>query len=141
MYDQRALLLAIVCSLALTGCSTLSDGPATPKSAVTSGQETPTIDAQVNVSEARERALNSETDYVTARLQNASCLDSWDVGSFTVGPKVTVVNHSDRGITVRVRRPYSTAKGEAVYDAEHYARYLVTKTGTERLSGDTVAPC
>lgn len=141
MYHRMVLLLAIACSLAFTGCSTLSDDPATPKSAVASGQETPTIGAQINVSEAKERVLRSETNYVTDRLQSASCLDSWDVGSFTAGPKQTVVNQSDRGIIIRVRRPYAMAKGEKEIDVEHYARYLVTKTKTERLSGDTIAPC
>ncbi|GGM48396.1 hypothetical protein GCM10009006_32040 [Haloarcula argentinensis] len=112
---------------------------ATPIS--TDSQVSLTSDVQLNISEAKERALEAETSYVSTRLKNASCLDSWDIGSFTAGPDATVINQTNRGVVIKARRPYSWEKGKSVYDAEHYARYLVTKTELKRLSGDTIEPC
>lgn len=131
MFRRAVLRLVVASSLALAGCAGSVSGPATP---------TPSP-PQISDENATERALAAETAYVSARLENASCLDSWEIGEFTMRAEATVTNRTDRGVIVAVQRPYSWTKDETVADLGSTARYRVTETDSTRLSGSSLNPC
>jgi len=92
-------------------------------------------------SEATDRALEAETDYVSARLENASCLSYGETGEFTASAEATVTNRTQNGVVLNVQRPYSWAKNDTVADLVSNASYLVTKNQTNRRSGTSISPC
>lgn len=96
----------------------------------------------VTADDAKERALAAEGDDVTARLENASCVDGWGLTSYAgVERTATVTNRTADGVYVAVTQPYwySTAREEADVGSE--ATYLVTADTVRRVDGTDVAPC
>ena len=120
MARRTALLVVVAGTLLLAGCAG-SSGPPDSK--------------------ATDRALEAETDYVSARLPNATCLGRWGVGEYTTNAEATVVDRTNRGVVVEVQRPYSWERGAMTADAVSNARYLVTESDTVRQSGPPIDPC
>jgi hypothetical protein len=122
--SRAALLaLAVVVAIALAGCSGLG-GP------------------DVTDDAAKERALTAEEQYLTARFENASCVEDWGLQSFTgIDREATVVNRTTDGLYVDVTQPfwYSTAEVEA--DVSSEATYLVTRDDVARVAGREIKPC
>ncbi|SDX38707.1 hypothetical protein SAMN05443574_14110 [Haloarcula vallismortis] len=106
-----------------------------------SGCNSPSEQASIMESEATDRALEAETEYVSARLQNASCLTYGETGEFTTSAEATVINRTQDGVVVNVQRPYSWEKDGTVADLVSNASYLVTENQTIRRSGTSIAPC
>ncbi len=126
-----ALLSPSGCATTPCGISTGTDQPS----------RTTVAPAQLPDSEATDRALDAETDYVSSRLRNASCLDYWELGQFTAEARATATNRTHRGVVVDVQRPYSWGKDELVADEVLNGRSLVTENETTRRSGQSIAPC
>jgi hypothetical protein len=124
MITRRSILRAggLITALGVAGCS---------------GDSKSGIDE----SAAEERALSDETEYVETRLQNATCLESWGIGEYTMEATATVTDRTEEGVRVEVQRPYSYSTTEQIADVATHATYLVAENQTERLSGDSVGPC
>lgn len=90
---------------------------------------------------ATDRALTAETDYVRSRLENATCLQSWGIGEYTMDATATVIARGSEGVRVEVQRPYSYSTDDSIVDTATHATYLVGETETQRLSGERVDPC
>lgn len=135
---RAALLVVTAGSLLLAGC-TGSLGGSSP----TAERQTPATasPSQLPASEATDRALEAETNYVSARLGNASCLRSWGIGEYTTNAEATVLNRTERGVIVDVQRPYSWERNASIVDGVSNARYLVTENDTLRQSGPSIDPC
>lgn len=123
-FSRRNVLLTVLLILAIAGGSVLS------------------------VSIASQRAIAAEEAYVSARLENASCLTNWGIneGAAYQHEKASLSKLTARGIKVDVQIAYAyrttTDEGQTVYaDSVSHAVYLVTPANTYRSSGDTISPC
>lgn len=94
---------------------------------------------------AEQRALSAEEAYVTAQLENASCLDDSGVDEGAVTKQAAVTGPAVGGFRVRVTMPYAhrveTEEGPLFADSGSEVVYAVTPVSTRRISGDTIAPC
>lgn len=138
MRQRLLLLLATVLCLTLAGCSGSLGSQSSSAPATSTTTETP---VELSASEATERALEAETHYVSARLQNASCLHSWGIGEYTTEADARVINWTSRGVVIQVQRPYSWEKNTSIADLSSEARYIVTDNKTVRMSGSSITPC
>jgi hypothetical protein len=134
---SRALGLVVVALLTvLAGCAApLGGGPT------------------VSETDAKERALQAEESYLTARLSNASCLENWGTSPTVTNEEATVVNRTQDGVLVAVKHPFSyttvsttddpdsTLTARSYADGASRARYLVTEEDARRVSGDEIRPC
>jgi hypothetical protein len=131
MSPRTALLcITITAGILLSGCigAPTADQPSPAASAVDNG-------------EATERALNAENAYVSARLENASCIDDWSFTQYFAEQNATVLNRTERGVVVEVTRPFSWTDDGLVTDAVSNPRYLVNETETVRLSEWNTVVC
>lgn len=152
MRPRPALLTVfLVVTVSLAGCANLTGGQPTPDepttasttSATTSTTPQSTIaPAELSDSVAKERALSAEEAYLSAHLANASCLEDWGTTPTTMEEEATVVNRTETGVIVDVTHPYHYSTNDGTNaDVSSDARYLVTKDGTTRVSGEDVHPC
>ncbi|MFC7227067.1 hypothetical protein N0B31_06605 [Salinirubellus salinus] len=98
------------------------------------------------VEASENRAFAAEEAYLDAQLASAHCLSDYGIGvAPVVAPESSVVGAEVGGILVDVRVPYyvveETEDGELVGDTYSEATYRVSGAGTDRVRGDTVAPC
>lgn len=112
---------------------------------LTVGTDQMTVDVpNISDAEANARALAAEEEYLTRRLENATCLEGWDFGG-TVERRATVLDRTADTVYVEVTHPYAygqeLGRGDSVSDTGSNARYVVTAEGTRRVSGDGVSPC
>ena len=137
MRPRHALLFAFVLtSVALAGCASL---PGTQPPSTTTTTVAPSA---LSDSTAKEQALNAEETYLSAHLQNASCLESWGTEPTAVSKQATVMNRTTSGVVVDVTHPYHYATTDGKHaDVGSDARYLVTLNDTTRVSGDDIHPC
>ena len=137
---RTALLAVTAVCLIFSGCAGSPGGTTTDAD---QPQRTTVAPAQLPDSEATDRALAAEAEYVSERLRNASCIDYWEIGQFTMEATASVENRTHRGRVVAVQRPYSWGKKEPdlVADTASNARYLVTENETVRRSGKSIDPC
>lgn len=140
MRPRYALLFAVVLtSVVLAGCTAL---PGTePPSTTTTMVDSTVAPSDLSDSTAKERALNTEEAYLSARLRNASCLRSWGTAPTTGTANATVVNRTSEGVIVEAHHPYSYATNSSHADGLSHARYLITPTNSTRLSGNQIEPC
>lgn len=90
---------------------------------------------------ATDRALTAEEAFVSERLANASCLESWGTDPTVVDREATVADRTRDGVEVNVTQPYWYATERDEADDASRARFVVTRNDTERLDGDDVTPC
>lgn len=145
---RTALLVVAAGTLLLAGCADSLGGDTPAADRQTPATATP---SQLPASEVTDRALEAETSYVSARLENASCLRSWGIGEYTTNAEATVLDRTERGVIVEAQRPYSWEKNaspvdgasnaRSVADLVSNARYLVTANDTVRQSGPSIDPC
>ena len=135
MVRETALLAATAAVVLLSGCAGAPSGDRSAKTTV--------APAQLPDSAATDRALAAETESVSERLRNASCIDYWEIGQFTMEATASVENRTYRGVVVAVQRPYSRGRNEPdlVADTASNARYLVTENETIRRSGKSIDLC
>ncbi len=147
MSGRRAVLaFALVVACTVGGCL----GAPVAESPGTDSRATTTASPPVPDGPAKRFALTAEEDYLESVLSNASCLETWGTSATVTTEEATVVGWNADGVRVEVRHPLSYAiertnedgTMERVHaDGASEATYLVTETDTERLSGDTPAPC
>lgn len=98
--------------------------------------------SEVSDEEARDRALAAEEEFLTARLENASCLNGWGTTPATVDESAAVVDRSADGVTVSVTHPYWYSTDRAEADLASEAVYVVTEDEARRVGdGEDVSPC
>ena len=135
---RTTLLVVTAGSLLLAGCTGSLGGDTPAGDRQTPATATP---SQLPANGVTDRALEAETNYVSARLENASCLRSWGIGEYTTNAEATVRNRTERGVVVAVQRPYSWERNASIADLVSNARYLVTENDTVRQSGPSIDPC
>lgn len=160
---SRAGTVVLVCclllGLSLAGC--LGVGDATERGGTQTGVDTPnqtatptdihTADRTASPTEtptapsdtdAEERALAAEEEYITDRLENAACVNSWGLTDYGGIPEnATVSERSEDGVTVEVTHPYWYGTDSKEVDAGTRAEYLVTEESVQRVDGDELEPC
>lgn len=151
-------LCAVAFGLGTAGC--LGDSPnengfhetttrdsTTPQSTATHTQSTTferaTIaTAEISDTDAKERALTAEEEYLTEQLQNASCLTDWGTSPTTMGERATITKRSADGVYVEVVHPYSYSTEQTAADGGSTALYRVTATSIDRMRGEGFSiPC
>ena len=96
----------------------------------------------VAADEATERALAAEEEYISTRLDGASCVDGWSLRSYVgLSENATVHNTTDDAVYVDVTHPYTYATETVNADIASEATYRVTANETERVAGTDVSPC
>lgn len=155
----RALPVAVLLLVLSAGCVTVGSGPSTPTGttgdsasvsdasdvspATDAPGETPLPQSVLGNGTARTRALDAEEDYVTRRLRNADCVDSW--GVYDAGgsrPKeATVLDRRAEGVVVNVTHPFWWGNERVDDDDFSKAAYRITTGDTHRISGRTIDPC
>ena len=101
--------------------------------------------AVTSVFVAQQRALAAEEEYVTAHLEDESCLSDRGVNEGAANREVSIEGVTIGGVRVAVSMPYAYTTGEdgeqIFADAASDAVYVVTLTDTHRISGDEVSIC
>lgn len=121
------------------GADDAGDDATQPDDATT---EPPTVSpSEVSDGAAKERALAAEEEFLTARLENASCLNDWGTTPSTVSESAEVVDRSAEGVTVSVTHPYWYSTGNEEADLASDAVYVVTADEVRRTGGTNVSPC
>jgi hypothetical protein len=108
----------------------------------TTSERTTIPASELSDSEARERALAAEEQFLTERLRNAPCLTDWGTSPTTASKRARVTERTAEGVSVDVTHPYwySTERTEA--DVASNAVYLVTADSVRRVRGERVSvPC
>lgn len=96
----------------------------------------------VPAEEAKERALAAEEAYITSQLENASCVESWGLTSYSgVEKEAAVTNQTAEGVYIQVTHPYWYGTEQVEADVGSDALYLVTPEEVQRLDGTHVSPC
>lgn len=159
---RAASAAALALLVAVAGCAGAPTG--TAPGTTPSPDSSPTLNASgdsvvttlsiapsaLTAERAKQAALEREKAYLTARLRNATDLDSYTVGCCMVGPEATVVERTADGFRVEVTYPYTytkirsqgTTTVRVIADAASSAVYVVrAANGTvvvRRVSGSEV---
>ena len=91
--------------------------------------------------EAKERAIGAEEEFLTAQLQNSSCLTNWGVSETTASTRATVTKRTADGVYVEVTHAYSYSTENVEADGASIAVYVVTADSIQRDRGDSISPC
>lgn len=102
--------------------------------------------AGVLVAAGSERtAATAEEAYVSDRLADASCLDTWGTDEGTETRRAAVTGLTPGGVRVSVRMPYAysveTEEGPVHADTAANAVYVVSLSDTRRVEGTQITPC
>jgi hypothetical protein len=124
--------LGVILTIGLGGCTSSGN----------SGTEPQTVsESEISDEDAKERALQAESQYIRTQLEGADCLHSWDDSS-TIEEQATVTQRTGEGVYVDVVSPYAISRTEdSVGDTASEATYIVRPDETERIAGDDVSPC